>query len=47
MIEINKLLNLLINYTERPLQDNVVDKNQYESLCKIFKKHIDENKNES
>ena len=26
------------------LQDNVIDKNEYESLCKIFTKYIDENK---
>ena len=28
-------------------QDNVVDKNKYESLCSIFTKYVDENKNES
>ena len=31
----------------KSLQDNVIDKNEYESLCKIFTKYIDENKNES
>ena len=31
----------------KSLQDNVIDKNEYESLCNIFTKYIDENKNES
>ena len=31
----------------KPLQDNVIDKTEYDSLCKIFTKYIDENKNES
>ena len=31
----------------KSLQDNVIDKNKYESLCNIFTKYIDENKNES
>ena len=31
----------------KSLQDNVIDKNEYESLCKIFTKYVDENKNES
>ena len=29
------------------LQDNVIDKTEYESLCNIFTKYVDENKNES
>ena len=29
------------------LQDNIIDKTEYESLCNIFTKYIDENKNES
>ena len=29
------------------LQDNIFDKNEYESLCNIFTKYIDENQNES
>ena len=28
----------------RSLQDNVIDKNEYESLCNIFSKYVDENK---
>ena len=28
------------------LQDNVIDKNEYDSLCNIFTKHIGETKNE-
>ena len=31
----------------KSLQDNVIDKNEYESLCSIFTKYVDENKNES
>ena len=31
----------------KSLQDNLIDKNEYESLCNIFTKYIDENKNES
>ena len=31
----------------KSIQDNVIDKTEYESLCKIFTKYIDENKNES
>ena len=31
----------------KSLQDNVTDKNEYESLCNIFTKYIKENKNES
>ena len=31
----------------KSLKDNVIDKNEYECLCNIFTKYIDENKNES
>ena len=31
----------------KSLQDNVIDKTEYESLCNIFTKHVDQNKNES
>ena len=31
----------------KSLQDNLVDKSEYDSLCNIFTKYIDENKNES
>ena len=31
----------------KSLQDNVIDKTEYDSLFKIFTKYIDENKNES
>ena len=30
----------------KSLQDNVIDKSEYESLCNIFTKYVDENKNE-
>ena len=30
----------------KSLQDNVINKSEYESLCKIFCKYVDENKNE-
>ena len=29
------------------LQDNIINKTEYESLCNIFTKYVDENKNES
>ena len=28
----------------KSLQDNIIDKSEYESLCKIFTKYVDENK---
>ena len=31
----------------KSLQDNVIDKTEYDSLCNIFIKYVDENKNES
>ena len=31
----------------KSLQDNVIDKTEYNSLCNIFTKYVDENKNES
>ena len=31
----------------KSLQDNVIDKNEYESLCNIFTRYVDQNKNES
>ena len=31
----------------KPLQDNVIDETEYESLCNIFTKSVDEIKNES
>ena len=31
----------------KSLQDNVINKTEYDSLCDIFTKYIDENKNES
>ena len=40
------LSNLLINY-RKSLQDNVIDKKEYDSLCNIFTRYVDENKNES
>ena len=46
MNEINKLSKLLINY-RKSLQDNIIDKTEYDSLCNIFTKYVDENKNES
>ena len=30
----------------KSLQDKVIDKNEYESLCNIFTRYVDENKNE-
>ena len=31
----------------KSLQNNIINKNEYESLCNIFTKYVDENKNES
>ena len=31
----------------KSLQDNVIDKTEYESFCNIFTKYVDETKNES
>ena len=31
----------------KSLQDNKIDKTEYESLCNIFTKYVDQNKNES
>ena len=31
----------------KSLQDNIFDKKEYESLCNIFKKYVDQTKNES
>ena len=31
----------------KSLQDNVIDKTEYENLCNMFTKYVDENKNES
>ena len=31
----------------KSLQDNIIDKTEYESLCNIFTKYVDDNKNES
>ena len=30
----------------KSLQDNIIDKSEYESLCNIFTRYVDENKNE-
>ena len=31
----------------KSLQDNIIDKNEYENLCNIFTKYVDQNKNET
>ena len=31
----------------KSLQDNIIDKTEYHSLCNVFTKYVDENKNES
>ena len=31
----------------KSLQDNIIDKTEYENLCKIFTKYVNEKKNES
>ena len=44
MKETNKVLNRLINFSEKILQDNALDNNQYESLCNICTINLDETK---
>ena len=42
--------NTIISFDKlyrKSLQDNVIDKSEYESLCNIFTKYVDESKNES
>ena len=31
----------------KSLQDNIINKTEYDTLCKVFTKYVDENKNES
>ena len=31
----------------KSLQDNIIDKSEYDSLCNFFTNYVDENKNES
>ena len=35
------------NLYRKSLQDNLIDKTEYESLCNIFTKYVNENKNDS
>ena len=46
MRNINKQSNLSIKLYSKSLQDNVNDKNEFESLCNFFTRYVDENKNE-
>ena len=42
--------NTIISFDKlyrKSLPDNVIDKTEYESLCNVFTKYVDENKNES
>ena len=42
--------NTIISFDKlyrKSLQDNVIDKTEYDNLCKIFTKYVDQNKNES
>ena len=47
MKEIKILLYLTDNLYRKSLQDNVIDKTEYDNLCNIFTKYVDQNKNES
>ena len=40
-------VNLFDKLYRKSLQDKVIDEKDYESLCKIFTKYVDENKNKS
>ena len=35
------------NLYRKSLQDNIIDKTEYDSLCNFFTRYVDENKNES
>ena len=41
-----KTIKSLDKIYRKSLQDNVFDKNEYENLCNIFTRYVDENKNE-
>ena len=47
MKKINKLLNLLINYVENLYKLKILDRKEYENLCNIFPRTLDETKNET
>ena len=48
MKEINKQKKSFDKLYRKSLEDNVIDKSEYEILCNIFTKYyVDENKNES
>ena len=47
MNETNFTIKSFEKFYRNSLQDNVIDKNEQESLCNIFTKCVDENKNES
>ena len=40
-------INSFDNLYRKYLQDNIIDKTEYGSLCNIFTRYVDENKNES
>ena len=40
-------INSFDNLYRKSLQDNIIDKTEYENLCNVFTKYVDENKNES
>ena len=42
-----KTINSFDKLYRKSLQDNVIDRTEYDSLCNIFTKYVDENKNES
>ena len=46
MKKIDKQLNLLIKLYRKSSPDNLIDKNDYESLCDIFTKYLEGTKNE-
>ena len=41
-----QLIKFFNKYYRKSLQDNVFDKNEYESLCNTFTEYVDENKND-
>ena len=46
MNEIKKTIISFDKLYRKSLQDNIIDETEYESLCNIFTKYVDENEND-
>ena len=47
MTKTNKLSHFFDKLYRNSIQDNVIEKDEYESLCNIFTGYVDETRNES